>query len=107
MNHVKEIELFERRNLKDYLKYRPFIKERLDAFDVEIFDTSGIIQLVITINPNPDSIPKERLLDIFDYFMDYDLKIFIKCNYIRLEVIVDNKFFTPFDIEITSKKYNI
>jgi len=110
MNHVKDIELFEKRNFKIYNHYRGFIKEKLDAFNVEVFDTGwGVndIQLVITINPNPNPISKERLLEIFNYFMDYDLKIFIKCNYIRLEVIVDKKFLNRIDMEMEAKKFNI
>jgi len=110
MKHIKDIELFENRNFKDYRQYEGFIKNKFDAHSVEVYDIDGIdgvIYINIVINPNPNPMTKENFMRLFDCFKDYDFKIFIKCNHINFKVVGDNKIFDQFNMEMDTNKYNL
>jgi len=123
LNHVKEIELFEKKNFKDWTKYNKYLS--IKYYDDTILPSPGLKrknevsifseanQITITIKYDY-TISNVALLKLCRDFGDMPengnviFKIFPAKDAVIFEVYnVPRSYFDQIDIEIASKKFNI
>ncbi len=121
MKHVKEIELFEKKNFKDWNKYTIYLSEKYsdeEGFSigsrnnvVTIFSESNQITISIKYNYTVSNI---ALLKLYKDFENLTFKIYPSTNQMKglkavgFEVYdVPKSYFDQIDMEMEAKKFNI
>lgn len=123
MKHVKDIDLFEARNFRDWAKYNRYLSkkyhddEKWDSFIgprnniVSIFSEANQITITIKYNYTVSNI---ALLKLYKDFKNLTFKIYPSTNAMKgtkaiaFEVYdVPKSYFDQIDMEINAEKYNI
>jgi len=120
MNHVKEIELFEARNFKDWNKYNDYLSKKYSDEEVFSVGRKNVVsvmsesnQITISIKYNY-TVSNIAILKLCKDFENLNFKLFPSSNArngskaVVFEVYnVPKNYFEKIDIELNAEKYNI
>jgi len=127
MNHVKEIELFEKKNFKDWTKYNNYLSEKYsdeEGFSigsrnnvVSIFSESNHITISIKYDYTISNIALLKLCKDFEHLKsngNVTFKVYPSTNQMKgIKTVVfeaydvPKSYFDQIDMEMEAKKFNI